>query len=118
MNRKLFITGGVLLAAIASVGLAGCATTDRSGNGRHADVSGMMCPKCETVWVGPHTNGAGGSRVQAMHWGREMVCPDCDAMASAYFKDGEKVLHECPTCNVTPRPATPINPTHRQGTHI
>jgi len=39
-------------------------------------------------------------------------------MAKAYFKDGEKVLHNCPTCNVTPRPARPLTPTHPKGTHI
>ena len=115
MKRKLFIAGAAVLAA-ASLGLGGCATGN-AGHERHSDVSGMMCPKCETVWVGPHTTGAGGSKVQALHWGREMVCPDCDAMAAAYFKDGAKVLHDCPTCNVTPQPATPYTPTHAKGTH-
>ena len=39
-------------------------------------------------------------------------------MAKAYFKDGEKVLHNCRTCGVTPRPAKPYTPTHPKGTHI
>jgi hypothetical protein len=28
------------------------------------------------------------------------------------------VLHNCPTCNVTPQPATPVTPMERKGTHI
>ena len=118
MKPRFFITGAVVVAAAASLGLSGCAATNGGGNGGHSDVSGMACPKCETVWLAPRsTSGAGGSKVQAVHWGREMVCPDCDAMAAAYFKDGEKVLHDCPTCNVRPRAATPYTPTHPQGTH-
>jgi hypothetical protein len=52
-----------------------------------------------------------------MQWGREMVSPDSDVMAEAYFKDGEKVLHDCPTRNVKPRPAREVTlPTHPKGT--
>ena len=116
MTRKLLTTAGLAFAAPASVALVGCAATN--GGGRHSDVSGMMCPKCETVWVAPKTGGGGSPKVQALHWGREMVCPDCDAMAAAYLKDGQTVLHDCPTCNVTPRPAKPYTPTHPKGTHI
>jgi hypothetical protein len=32
-----------------------------------------------------------------MHCAHEMVCPDGDAMAAAWLKDGQKVLHNCPT---------------------
>ena len=106
------------LAAAASVGLIGCAATNGGGDDRHSDVSGMMCPKCETVWVAPKTSGSANPKVQALHWGREMVCPDCDAMAASYFKDGQTVLHDCPTCKVAPRPAKPYTPTHPKGTHI
>lgn len=118
MRLKLFISGTVVLAAVASLGLGGCAATNDGSQERHSDVSGMMCPKCETVWVAPRTTGSGSPKVQAMHWGREMVCPDCNAMAESYFKDGEKVLHDCPTCNVTLRPAKPYTPSHPKGTHI
>ena len=77
----------------------------------------MMCPKCETVWVGPHVTGQG-TKAQAYHWGREAVCPDCESMAESYAKTGDvTMLHECPTCKVTPQPATPITPTHPKGTH-
>ena len=97
--------------------LAGCAAADHTGHGRHSAVSGMACPKCETVWVRRGGSSPGGSKIQRLHWGRQMACPDCDVMAKAYFKDGEKVLHNCPTCNVTPRPATTVTPTHPKGTH-
>ena len=116
--RLKFIVSGLAVSAAALVWLAGCAATDHGGHGRHSDVSGMVCPKCETVWVAPRSTGSGSPKVQAMHWGREMVCPDCDATASAYFKDGEKVLHDCPTCKVKPQPAKPYTPTHPKGTHI
>ena len=118
MRRAIFIQGGGLtMAALAAMFLGGCAANDHGGHGSHGHMMGMTCPKCETVWVAPEGTAGGSSKVQAMSWGREMVCPDCDAMAKAYFKDGEKVLHNCPTCNVTPRPATPITPTHPKGTH-
>ncbi|HZN64966.1 MAG TPA: hypothetical protein VFB66_06665 [Tepidisphaeraceae bacterium] len=115
--RSIF-TYGSLIAASAL--LAGCAS-DGGGNatGRHDHLSGMACPTCETVWVQESGGTAGGSKVTPMRWGRQMTCPDCDAMAEAYFKDGEKVLHDCPTCKVAPRPARPASspPSHPKGTH-
>jgi len=115
MSRN-WMFGGAMLSAVVLVA-GGCASSNQDDGGRHGEVAGMMCPTCETVWVGPHPGSGGNPKVQAMHWGREHVCPDCDAMAQSYFKDGEKVLHDCPTCKVTPRPATPVEPTHPRGTH-
>ena len=110
---------GTLAVAAAAVFLGGCAADNHAGHGRHEAVSGMTCPKCETVWVRQKAGSAGGSKIQTLQWGREMACPDCDVMAKAYFKDGEKVLHDCPTCKVTPRPARKVTaPTHPKGTHI
>ena len=116
MRANIWTLGGGVVAA-AALYIGGCAA---AGGQRHDDVMGMACPKCETVWVGPHRSGsgAGGSKLQTLHWGRQAVCPDCDVMARAYFKDGAKVLHDCPTCKVTPRPATRYTPTHPKGTHI
>lgn len=108
----------VLFAAVAAQ-VGGCASSGDSDHGRHAAVPGMMCPKCETVWVGPHVSGQG-TKVQAYQWGREAVCPDCDAMARAYVEDGRTVLHDCPTCRVTPQPVRPVKPpasSHPRGTH-
>jgi hypothetical protein len=115
MQMNVWALGGAVMAATLLA--AGCASSDHSGHERHADVAGMTCPKCETTWVGPHARAGGSSKIQALHWGREAVCPDCDAMAQSYFKDGETVLHDCPTCGVKPRPATPYTPTHPKGTH-
>jgi hypothetical protein len=39
-------------------------------------------------------------------------------MARSYFEGGGKVLHDCPTCKVTPRVIRPVTPTHPKGTHI
>ena len=116
MKRNAVASFGAILVAAATGLLGGCASSDHSGHARHASSQGMMCPKCETVWIGPEIKGQG-TKVQAYQWGREAVCPDCDVMAQAYFKDGEKVLHDCPTCKVKPRPATPYTPTHPKGTH-
>jgi hypothetical protein len=105
------------LFAVAATFLGGCAASNHEGKARHADVAGMMCPKCETVWTGPRLTGQG-TKMEAYHWGREAVCPDCNAMAESYFKGGEKMLHDCPTCKVTPRPATRLDPSKKMGTHI
>ena len=116
IRKKVMRCSGIVVAA-AATRMGGCAASNHDDHGRHADVAGMMCPKCETVWVGPHLRGQG-TKVEAYHWGREAVCPDCDSMAQAYFKDGEMALHDCPTCKVTPRPAKPVTSRNRLGTHI
>ena len=114
LRSKLIRVAGVVATVAGGLVVGGCASDNHAGHGRHEAVSGMTCPKCETVWVYDTRSSAGGR----MQWGREMVCPDCDVMAEAYFKDGEKVLHNCPTCNVTPRPARKVTtPTHPKGTH-
>lgn len=117
--RRVVTCVEIMMVAVATTALGGCAASNtHEGHARHADVVGMTCPKCETTWVGPSAAVGASLKSQALHWGREAACPDCDAMAKAYFKDGEKVLHNCPTCNVTPRPARPLTPTHPKGTHI
>jgi hypothetical protein len=115
MLTKMLTYGGGLLAATLLV--SGCAADNHAGQDRHSAVMGMTCPKCETTWVGPHATGGGSPKVQALHWGRQEVCPDCDATARAYLKDGQAVPHNCPTCGVTMVPATPYTPTHPKGTH-
>ena len=117
MRRNRLAWAVVLVAASAVAG--GCANTDHTGHARHSDVLGMQCPKCETVWIGPHQLGpGGGAKAQPLHYDRERVCPDCDVMARSYFEGGGKVLHDCPTCKVTPRVIRPVTPTHPKGTHI
>ena len=60
----------------ATLFAAGCASTDHSGHGRHADVVGMECPKCEAVWIGPRAPVGASAKSQTLHWGRQAVCPD------------------------------------------
>ena len=120
MRRLHLVHGTSLVLMLGAMFIGGCAANDRGADdGGHEHMMGMTCPTCETVWVAPKGTVAGGSKVQAMTWGRAMVCPDCDTMAQAYFQDGEKVLHDCPTCKVTPRPASrrPFTPTHPKGPH-
>ena len=94
---------------------AGCA----SGKDGTTPVAagGMMCPKCETVWV---TKRVGtGTKVDRLVSERKMTCPDCDAMAQSQLtEDGKVMLHECPTCKVTPKAISPSqSPSHAKGTH-
>ena len=115
MLARMLTYGGSLLAATLFLG--GCAADNHSGHDRHAAVVGMTCPKCETTWVGPQPTSSANPKITALHWGREEVCPDCDATARTYFKDGQSVPHNCPMCGVTMAPAKPYTPTHPKGTH-
>jgi hypothetical protein len=115
MLGKVLTYGSAVVSAALFLG--GCAADNHAGHNGHDAVMGMTCPKCETTWVGPHAVGGGSPKVQALHWGRQEVCPDCDSMARTYFKDGQMVPHDCPMCNVTMVPATPYTPSHPKGTH-
>ena len=95
---------------------AGCASKGSKNNNAAAGAA-MMCPKCETVWVreasvwGPH-------HVTTWTSKANMTCPECDAMAkSQLMGDGKVMLHECPTCKVTPIRVDPAKATHPKGTH-
>ena len=96
---------------------AGCASTgDKGGGSGASSAGGMMCPTCKTVWT--FDTVGQGSKVQRLVAQPGMTCPECDAMAAAYMKDGEKVLHNCETCKVTPTVLKPsAAPTHQKGTH-
>ena len=109
-------------AAVAVIGLmcaavSGCASKGSNGDaGASAAAGGMMCPTCKTVWTFDSTGQ--GSKMQRLEAKPGMTCPDCDAMAAAYVKDGQKVLHNCATCKVTPTVLTPgSGPVHPHGTH-
>src|SRR5215204_878117 len=107
---------------VATLGLAvltGCASTSAGRTNRATtEPSGvaMSCPKCETVWVASSTSF--GTKIQRYASEKKMTCPDCDAMAASYLKDGQQVLHDCPMCKVAPTPLTPAQqPSHPKGTH-
>lgn len=112
--RKPALVAAVSLLTVVA---AGCASGGKSASGEVAS-GGMMCPKCETVWVSKVVGQ--GTKVQRLAHDRKMTCPDCDAMAQSQLTgDGKVMLHDCPTCKVTPRPVSP-DPrplTHPKGTH-
>jgi len=113
MLRHTYSVGSV--AVLLALFGAGCATNKGPAPATHAD-HGMLCPTCETVWV---TDTVGqGTKVQRLATEKRMTCPDCDRMATAYMQGDKKVLHDCPTCKVTPRPVTEgPPPTHPKGGH-
>lgn len=101
-----------LSAAAAALLLVGCATADMADT-FDEDSEVVACPKCETVWV-RHSH-LHPKRGFVYHTRAEMVCPDCDKMAKAYLEDGKLVLHNCPTCKVTPKVAKPKKPMSHRG---
>ena len=103
--------------ALTSLSLvaAGCAS-QRNDADADAHSHGMMCPKCETVWMSKLEGQ--GTKLQRLSSVKGMTCPDCDAMAKAYMEGDKMVLHDCPTCKVKPVEVTRAAPgTHQRGTH-
>ena len=110
---KMFLA---VLALVSTMGAAGCASNGGKGGDEAKLANGMMCPKCETVWVSEQTHM--GTKVHMMQTKAKMICPDCDAMAKSQLTgDGKVKLHDCPSCKVTPQPVTPAKPRHLKGTH-
>lgn len=107
-------TSSTVLALVAGLAaamfVAGCVSSRRiaaADEQTHAYIEGMMCPKCETVWVTERER-RGPRNVTRLIYSREMTCPDCDAMAqSRLLEDGSVMLHECRTCKITPLPVKP-----------
>lgn len=105
MKPMLFSVAGAVLAVGAGV-LAGCAGTQPASES-HAAVAGMMCPECKTVWVTEPSRQ--GTKVSRLAVSREMICPDCDAMAtSKLMGDGTVQMHNCPTCKAMPADLRPV----------
>jgi hypothetical protein len=103
------VFGGAMFAA-------GCASSVEKGGSASSVGGGMMCPTCQTVWT--FDTVGQGTKMQRLEAKPGMTCPDCDAMAAAYIKDGEKVLHNCETCKVRPTVLKPAEAgTHPKGTH-
>lgn len=114
MNTHIRSTIFALVAGLAAaMFVAGCATSRRiaaADEQTHAYIEGMMCPKCETVWVTERKRRGYRRTVTRLSYSREMTCRDCDVMAqSQLLEDGKVMLHECPTCKITPLPVKPQN---------
>ena len=115
---NLFKLASVAVVSVLSVGAAGCASGNNGAPATASAAGGMMCPKCETVWVTRVVDQ--GTKVQRLASERDMTCPDCDKMAKSQLTgDGKVMLHECATCKVTPQRVTakPSTPSHPKGTH-
>ncbi len=111
-------TVSVVAVSLIALVAAGCASGKGAGSSGAVASGGMMCPKCETVWVSTVVDQ--GTKIQRLAYDRKMTCPDCDAMATSQLMgDGKVMLHECPTCKVTPKQLTPspVSPSHPKGTH-
>ena len=108
-----FKKASILGMAMGWAALSGCASGGRpEGRASHA----LMCPTCQTVWMTELKDQ--GMKTQRMVAKPGMICPDCDAMATAYLQDGKLVLHNCDRCKVTPSVLTSSSdPTHAKGTH-
>ena len=110
MLTKLFVIAGSL---VASVALAGCASSGSKPSSPTALAEGMICPTCETVWVTQVVDQ--GTKTQRLSSTRQMSCPHCDATAEAYLKEGKKVLHDCPDCKATLVPVKPAQAASPRG---
>ena len=108
----------LLAVGLVCAALSGCASKgmEDEGSSHSMATGGMMCPTCKTVWT--FDTVGQGTRMQRLEAQPGMTCPTCDEMAASYVKDGEKVVHDCPTCKVTPMVLKPgAAPSHTKGTH-
>ena len=108
----------LLSLTLATILASGCHSNggNSSATATADSGTGMYCPKCETVWIRtPSRTG----RVNLWRSDKKMTCPDCDAMAkSRLMEDGKVMLHECPTCKVTPQAISPADHAlHGKGPH-
>ena len=93
-TRKIGILG---LGFSALLALAGCQSENVTATPSH-DMSpmAMRCDKCQTTWVkDPYRNGRTTIGYRDVE---KMSCPDCEEMASNFFKTGKVMEHHCKAC--------------------
>ena len=86
----------VLLAAVATIGLAlaGCQSTQRTD--KAAKSNAVMCEKCQTVWV--QTERTFGVNYATVYLSEPVKkCDVCEMAAEEYFRTG-KMMTNCPGC--------------------
>lgn len=94
---KLYLVAPVVLAL--AVGVTGCAT-DNARRATAMAKSGVVCPECRTVTLGPFPSSAewrGGSPATV----QRHECPGCRGVVTlSPGPDGYR--HECSVCKQTP----------------
>lgn len=107
------LTSMYLASTVVLSFLVGCSSTPYASS---QSEMALMCPTCQTVWVGERKRLGARRRVYQMK--PEMTCPTCDEMAKAYFENDKQILHDCPQCKATPKVLKPGRPrshsTHKQ----
>lgn len=101
MNTHIRSTIFALVAGLAAaMFVAGCASSRRiaaADEQTHAYTEGMMCPKCETVWVTERKR-RGPRNVTRLSYSREMTCPDCpESFLSIDNMPGTTLMGSSPT---------------------
>lgn len=96
---------GLALAAsivFPAFGFLGCTTTD-AARVDTGEMDAVICPKCETTWVYTRRQVGAVKRppIKISSRRRAMVCPDCDAAATAYLQGGKLEEHACESCGGT-----------------
>ena len=84
-----------LVAAMSIAVLSGCISMQPQAGTPQA--SGLMCNKCETVWVPSKDRGGKPGTYHVYRSTRKMVCPQCESMAETFFRTGQ-LSHSCPGC--------------------
>jgi len=95
MNRLCVEIPALALVAL----LAGC-TTGKPSAQIATPKSGVACPECRTVVLGPFPS-SGEWRGEPPATVSKHECPGCRSVISI-FTEGGKVRHECSTCKQTP----------------
>ncbi len=62
-----------------------------------AQVPGIMCGKCQSIWTQNNDPGAKPGSYRSYRGTRKMVCPQCESVVSTFFRTG-KLTHTCPGC--------------------
>lgn len=101
-DMKTILNSGsaALVAAFSIALLSGCTSMQPQAGAAQAD--GLMCNKCQSIWVPSKERGGKPGTYHVYRASRKMICPKCESMAATFFRTGQ-FSHSCPGCggNVT-----------------
>ena len=101
-DMKTILKSGhaALVAALSIAVLSGCTSMQPQAGSPQA--SGLMCNKCQSIWVPSKDQGGKPGTYHVYRASRKMICPQCESMAETFFRTGQ-FSHSCPGCggNVT-----------------